>query len=111
LRLPCAGKVPVTELTPSLHAAQALQVSILDIVIAGFMPATHEHSCGTAIMGGRDKPGHDGDLEMAEPRADHRFMESTIRSKLLFGRNSGRKPASHFSWNWSRPPPVRPAGA
>ena len=28
-------------------------------------------------------------------------MESAIRSKLLFGRNSGRKTASHFSWNCS----------
>src|SRR6185437_8574918 len=35
------------------------------------------------------------------PRADQRFAESSIRSKFLFGRNCGRKTASHFSWNCS----------
>jgi len=31
---------------------------------------------------------------MKEPGADHRFMESAIRSTLLLGCNSGRKTAA-----------------
>jgi hypothetical protein len=29
--------------------------------MAGFMPATYENPCGSEIMGGLDKPGHDED--------------------------------------------------
>ena len=36
-------------------------------------------------------------------RAFHRFTETANRSMSLFLRNSGRKTASHFSWNCSRP--------
>ncbi|RUU06930.1 lasso peptide biosynthesis B2 protein [Mesorhizobium sp. USDA-HM6] len=35
-------------------------------------------------------------------RAVQRFTESLTRSKYLFLRNSGRKTATHFSWNCSR---------
>jgi hypothetical protein len=28
--------------------------------MAGFMPATQDHYAAIVILGGRDKPGHDG---------------------------------------------------
>ncbi|TIT77635.1 MAG: hypothetical protein E5W57_14335 [Mesorhizobium sp.] len=40
-------------------------------------------------------------------RAVQLLTESPIRSKRLFLRNSGRKTATHFSWNCSNAPSTR----
>ncbi|TAX44242.1 hypothetical protein ELH99_32885 (plasmid) [Rhizobium leguminosarum] len=38
---------------------------------------------------------------LLKPRAVQLFTEAQNRSNFLFLRNSGRKTASHFSWNCS----------
>jgi hypothetical protein len=53
----------------------------LIFVIAGLVPAIHEHPCNTAIMDGRDKPGHDGGCVRINLRKrNYRF--NSITSKV-----------------------------
>ncbi|TPK89031.1 hypothetical protein FJ548_11730 [Mesorhizobium sp. B2-4-17] len=47
---------------------------------------------------------HVGPPNLGSPLGDtavQRLIESVIRSNSLFLRNSGRKAATHFSWNCS----------
>ncbi len=58
--------------------------------------------CGLTAKPGRARANLLAIGTLLKPRAVQLFMEAQNRSNFLFLRNSGRKTASHFSWNCSR---------